>query len=407
MSIEQTEPTSEQDSAFLNMVRANNERRATPEGEDNAQAQEQKPQEAQVQNVQQQEQHAEESPEEEKLDVLTDPLENKDYKPKRLTKDENIKNLRSSLQAERDRIKELEAELEQTRGAKAEIPEDVQAQIQEKDATIERLSKYEKLFGLYNTDGFKETYYDSVDALKERAADIAKDYEVDSTVIESVMGITNRKQLIETLSDYFDVHTAGEIRDIVLEAQSIVRAREEAEKNPDEVRAQLLSLVDKRKTEGVNKARDNMVGAVSAGWQRMLESYSDPQTGLDPLKEKPGDAEHMKNREAILESAQKDLSTIMGLFASNGLTTISDQVAAALAARFQLSAAASSMYRQLESLQAELNDYKKAAGTKTKYERPLSRGSNSGNASGPVETTPSGKDLAAHVFEKARQKLGT
>lgn len=414
MNTGQPENVSPEDSAFLAMVRENNERKANPEGEsDGRQSKEETPTEVQGQqaNGLDQEQEQGQEKEEEGPSLLEDPLGNRDLKPKKPTKDENIKNLRSSLNNERARIQELETELEQARASleSPEIPKEVQEQIQAKDERLAQLEHYEKLFGLYNTEGFKETYYDSVDALAQRAKEIAQDYDVSDTVIDAAMSISNRKELIETLSQYFDVHTAGEIRDIVLESQGIIKEREKAEKNPDEVRSQLLSLVGKNNEARINKARENMQGAVSTGWTRMLESYSNPNSGITPLIERPGDVEHTKNRDAILKSAESDLSAVMGIFAKDGLRTINDQVAAGIAARFQLSAAAGYMHKRLQELEAENAALKESGAKATRRQRPLSNSSQGGMSTGRgngEDDAPSGKDLAAHVFEKAREKMG-
>lgn len=372
---------------FLNMVRENN---ATKAGE-----------ELDVQEPKQEEEKVEK--EENQEGILADPVQ---AAPQKKSKAENIKSLRTSLQAERDRIQTLEAELEtyKQRAENPELPEDIKNDLKAKEERIEALTKYEQMFGLYNTEGFKEKFYDSVDELKVQATTIADDYDVDHNVIDHVMGITNRKQLIDTLSQYFDIHTAGEVRDIVLQSQGIIAEREKAEKNPEEVRQQLLSMVGKKNEQKVVQAREQMTTAAGVGWARTVEMYSDPNTGLEPLKIKQGDTQHNERRDAILESAKTELSTVLGIFASQGLTGITDELATALSARFQLSAVTAAMHKDLQDHKKQVQELMEQAEKNTKYTRPLRAGrSTSGSSQGTSTGEIPREKLSEHVFAKALQ----
>lgn len=405
------EQVPEGDTNFLNMVRQANERRATPPEQtgDTLDASAQQKEEVQKEEVQKEErgeQPTGDGQEDQQSDILTDPLE---ATPKKNTKTENLKNLRNNLKVTKDRVTELEDELSEARKQleSKDVPSEVQEQLAAYEKKVEKLEKYEKLLGLYQTDGYKETFYDSEQQLIEQAKSIADDYGVEHEVIDQLLSVTNRKQLIEGLQDYFDIHTAGELRDIVLKRQEILKGREAADTDPEKARQELLALTSERQKAKTEKAFKEMSTTVQVGWERMLEKYSDKNTGLEVLQERPGDKEHSEQRDGLLGRAQGELAKFMTAFVQGGLTQMPEQLAQALAARFQLSEATGVLHQQNKALQKRVEELEAEHTKLTKYSRPLTNGAAGGGKKAPVggnEITR--KDVASHVMAKALEQTG-
>jgi hypothetical protein len=377
------------DSAFLDMVRASNQK---PEGDDGGKKEEgKKEEEGQGQAEGEQ--------------VLTPPDPDPEESGKKGSKTENIKNLRNALKAERTKTSELQGALDAAKkqAENPELPEDVQSQLAAGAENLKKVEKYESLLGLYQSEEFKETYYDGVDTLVAEAKAIADDYEVDHSIIEQALATPNRKALIDGLGSYFDMHTAGELRDKILKAQGLIKEREEAENNPDKAKQELLANISGKSKANQEKAYKEMATLTQAAWHKMLDVYGDSNTGLDVLKEVSGDSDHMAKRDELLGKAQSELGKVMGTFVQNGLKVIPETLAQALVARFQLSEVTGVLHSENKSLKEQVASLQAQLDKQSKYSRPLANGHASGSGA-PTPEAPKGGDIASHVMSKAIEK---
>lgn len=343
---------------------------------------------------------------EEKTEEVAEEVQENPVEPKRNTKAENLKNLRIALKGSRDRVAELESELENKNKELEKLSEidELKTQLQEKEERLQKLKQYEDVVSLYGTEGFKEKFYDSVDALKKQAIDIANDYGVRGDVIEAALRITNQRQLNDYLSRYFDTFAVQDIRGIVKEVQQIVSDRQEAEAAPEKAREMLLTTVAKRREAERLQARQNLNTVGTDAWNEMAAAYSNKESGVSLLQEKDGNKGHNSIRQAILQGASKEYGKTLAILAENGLREIPPTVARAMASRYQLGEAAAHAIVQAENLYKENVELKKELKKFTEYERPLSSGKTVSGVNN-TETKLTGRELARYIYDKAASRL--
>lgn len=351
----------------------------------------------------------EEPVEESVEEPIEEPLEEPAEDPlveKRKNKETNIKNLRNALKSSRDRVSELELELENKNKELERLSEidDLKAQLQEKEERLQQLKSYEDVVSLYGTEGFKEKFYDSVDTLREQAVDIASDYGVDEDVIDRALQISNQRQLNDYLSNYFDTFAVQDIRGIIKEAQQIITDRQKAESEPARAREILLTNVAKRKEAENIQARKILNTVGTDAWNDMAAAYSNKESGVALLQEKQGNKTHNALRESILKSASQEYGKTLAVLAQNGLKELPPTVARAMASRYQLGEAAAHAIVQAESLRKENQSLKEELKKFTDYNRPLSSGR--GNTVTPGNSSElKGKALASFIYSQAESKI--
>lgn len=396
------------DDAFLNTVRARNQKKYVVEPEDSSSNE---PSQPDVESTSDEDDASSSEADTSQAksdseDPIIDPLETQPKKKK--TKADNMKNLRNSLKESRTTIDDLTTQLETATGKVKDIPdiETLQKTLEEKDTRIEELKKFEDLLGLYQTDGFKEKYYDGVDNQISAAVDIAKDYEVSEDIINQAVKITNRKELTAHLLNYFDQVSINDVRPLIIEAQKLLKERDEVELKPAQTKEELISLM-RNKTETTKaQASETVKNSMSSAWQDITTLYSANES-LKVLKKISGNEEHNKIRESLLTNSSEEFGKAMSALVDNGLKQIPSNLAKALAARFQLGEAAAHMAAENHSLLEELTQLKKELRTVNGYTRPLSNGNNVTSSGAPLTTEPpkGNSQIASTVMENAFSKL--
>ena len=352
---------------------------------------------------------SDESDEDKKKDSenFVDPLtEDKERKSKKKsTTAENMKNLRTALQSEKEKsslvekeLNELKAKIEQTGGI-----DDLQREVQEREERIKQLEPYEQMLGLYQTPGFKEQYYDQVDGLVAQAKKIAGDYEVSEDVIDQAVRITNRKELNQLLGSYFDQYGVGEVRQAILEAQGIVSERQKLEKNPVQARNEIIEFMKNNQKKEHEAAQKALTSSMKDAWGSILTLYSQGDNAIELLREVPGNEEHNQLRSSMLSRSSEEFGKVVGVLASHGLKRMPEAVAKALAARFQLGEVAAHAINRNRGLEAKVTELQSELGRVNGYTRPSGR---SGKVDKSAPTEPQTMDdIAAHTFSKARDSV--
>jgi hypothetical protein len=337
-------------------------------------------------------------------DIKVNPLEGKATKPKK-SKEDNIKGLRTALSSEREKREALELDLK-TATDKLEQSGDVEqlrSELEAKDKRIAELQKYEGLLGLKQSKEFREKYIDGVDSLLKQAQDIAKDYGVGDDVLKQAIKTGNRKQLNELLLQHFDTVAIGEMYPIIKDMQGLLIEKRQVEDNPAQAHEQLIKAAqDKDKAEKVT-SRKLVTASVQEAWVDVTNLYSAKEGGVEALQEIVGNDEHNQNRAQLLEESSAEFGQLMGTFVQNGLRKIPLAQSKAVAARFQLAAVAGQMIEENIELRERVAALEKKQSKTTSYRRPMSAGSNAkqGGEAPPKEIK--GKDISAHVFQKATQ----
>lgn len=338
-------------------------------------------------------------------EITNNSIEENPLDPARGTKEENFRNIRNALKASRNRVSELETEVA-SRDEKLKALDEVdslKSQLEEANKKLEALQKYEDIIGLYGTEGFKEEYYDKVDNIKKGILDLAKDYNVEDSVIDTAIGIKNQRELNEYLGQYFDVYSVQDIRKSIKEIQEIVAAREEAENNPVKTREYLLTNFAKRKDAISKQSRENIKLASMSAWQEMSDIYSNQSSGVEILQEKNGNKEHNDIRLGILNNSSKEFGKLIAVLNDNGLQSLPSNVARALASRFQLGETAAYSIVQAEQLKKENDELRAELKKFTNYQRPLGAAGSSGVVGKTVNNDLKGKDLTRYLFSRASE----
>lgn len=340
---------------------------------------------------------------EETSEPLVDPLEEK-----RKNKENNMKALRTALKTSRDRVSELEAQMEAKNKELEKLAQidELKTQLQERDERLKKLQSYEDVVSLYGTEGFKEKFYDSVDELRNQAVSIASDYGVPAEVLDTAFRITNQRQLNDYLSQYFDTFAVQDIRGFIKDAQQIVADRQRAEAEPAKARELLLTTVAKKREAERVQSRENLKAAGTSAWADMVATYGNHESGVALLQEKQGNKTHNAVREGILQGASKEFGKMLAVLADNGLKELPHDAARALAARYQLGESAAYAMVQAENLKKEVAELKEELKKFTNYQRPLSNGKvNSVSGGDAVNADLKGKQLASYIYNTAVEKV--
>lgn len=335
---------------------------------------------------------------------VSDPLEEK-----RKTKTENLKNLRFALKESRDRISDLETQINSKDKELEKLAEmdSLKEQLQEKEEKLQKLKQYEDVVSLYGTEGFKEKFYDSVDALRNAAVEVANDYGVSEDVLDTAFNITNQRQLNEYLGQYFDTFAIQDIRTYIKEAQKIISDRNAAEASPYKARELLLKTVANRKAAERVQNRDSIKNTGTTVWADVTAAYSNKDSGIPILQEKVGNKEHNTLRTTILDSASKAFGNTLAVLADNGLKELPVNTAKAIVARYQLGEAAAHAIVQSEHLHKENLELKAELAKFTKYDRPLSNSKTPSVTSNKDLSELKGKSLANYIYSKAESKIAS
>lgn len=392
------------DDAFLEMVRENNKATLaggeqvaenlpeTPAEPDNVDADPQEPKDPEIDLSA------------EGDDIKVNPLEGKSTKQKK-SKEDNIKGLRTALSSEREKREAIELDLK-TAQEKLEQSGDVEqlrSELEARDKRIEELQKYEGLLGLKQSKEFREKYIEGVDTLLKNAQDIAKDYGVGDDILKQAIKTGNRKELNALLLQHFDSVAIGEMYPIIKEMQGLLIEKREVEQNPVQAHEQLIKAAqDKEKAEQVT-ARKLVTASVQEGWVDVTNLYSAKEGGVEALQEIVGNDEHNQNRAKLLEESSAEFGQLMGTFVQNGLRKIPLDQSKAVAARFQLAAVAGQMIEENIALKERIAVLEKKQSKTASYRRPMSAGSNSKQGGDAPPKELKGKEIAAHVFQKATQ----
>lgn len=326
---------------------------------------------------------------------------------KKKSKEENLKGLRNALSAERDRSKSLETELEETK-RKLESVDDVDQLKAELAASKERigeLEKYEKLVGVKQSKEYREKYVDGIQSLLDEVSEIAKDYEVPNSVLKQAVAQSSRRQLNELLGEHFDAVAVGDVRPIILKIQKLLQEKKSIDDGPIEAEEQLLKAGEEKEKIAQEKARKSIQNTVQDEWANSLVLYTGEDSGVDILKEVPGDNEHNKTRAELINKAATEYGGALSKLVTRGLRELPADVAQEFASRFQLAEVAKHLLAERAALQERLDDLEDKFKKQKAYNRPMSAGSAAGsNRQAPPKEVTGTANIAAAVFQSAKEK---
>jgi len=302
-------------------------------------------------------------------------------------KEENFKNIRKKLGEVSTTIKEKEKVIEElsTKVKKYETGEELPEVIKQKDAEIERLSRFEKLMSLKTSPAYKEAFIEPLERVQGRLGEIAKDYAIPEEVINNALNLTNKKELNEFLTEHFDDVGALEVKELVTEAQQIRSRAEEAEAEPMNALSELEKSYKNTLAQRRQQANNAIIETSKSSWVDSLINIK--QEGkITELIHRENDPEYNKTVvQPILQAASSEYGKLIRKLAENGLEKLPKDLGYALARLVHIAHASALSIEARALLEKELNDIKSSSTRDTRYTRPPLGGSMGGTGSGNAQ----------------------
>lgn len=231
------------------------------------------------------------------------------------TKETNIKNLRQvagNFKKERDAaLLEIETLKTELRGRPD--PQGFQQKISTLEGRIKELEPYELVFALHKNPAFKQKYIDGPNQIAAEMKQIAVDYGMEEDVVEQILMTDNRRELDETLEEYFSSTSArSDLKTLKQKYDGIIKERVEFEKKPREALTQFHSTQEQQDAQ-INQQRDaHLKTVIAEGWQAALQQAKQVSQNqkIYELLEQPGKKDHNeKVVKPTLGNAQAMLQT--------------------------------------------------------------------------------------------------
>lgn len=222
---------------------------------------------------------------------------------------------------------------------KYESGETIPEPLQRLTDRVNQLEKYEKIVSFKTSPEYVEKYGKPIEESVNRLEQLAADYEVPMSEIQKAIGTENEAQLNRMLSDNFDPVGALEVKQLVTKVRDVSKAAIQAEQDPvaamEQLRqenARVSQVKERQKLEAISgKSKD--------AWNRTLNQIK-AEGKLHQLILKEGDSEHNKNyAEPILQKASGEYVKLLKGLVANGLQSLPDELADALAKMVQYSQA--------------------------------------------------------------------
>lgn len=305
---------------------------------------------------------------------------------------ESYKNLNKKFKETKTTLATLSADLSK---AKTELEEYktgavVPEVLAQKEAEIQRLSSYEKLFNFKGSKAYQEGFVKPLTENDTQLKSIFKDYEIPDTMIEKVESITNRAERNRFLSEHFDMVGADEVRRLLDQRTQLKTKVKEVESGSTSLIQQIEN--EHKQAEAARDAERKAKIAARAKDSWVKSVYKAREEGRMPeLILSDTDEEHnARIVRPLLTSAATEYGKMVTHLAEAGLTELSEDLAAALASMALLAhaSAVAGVTRDAALKHAEAAE----EGTKigNGYFRPQHGGgvpSISGNGSAPQKQT--------------------
>lgn len=316
---------------------------------------------------------------------------------------ENFKNLRNIVKTVKHQLTEKEtelntvkSELEQYKSGEV-LPEILQS----KEQRISELERYEKIVSLKTSPAYHDKYIRPLSEINDRLSQIAKDYEIPTSVMSQALSLDNRAELNRFLSSHFDDVGALEVKQLVEKARGIQTEAREAEKEPTSALERIVAEAENARAEKRKKDLQVMSQASKDAWVDSLIKIREEGDAIE-LIHKPGDsAYNQKFVDPIVRTAAQEYGKLVTMLAEHGLERLPKDLAFALSRMCQLAHASSvAMATRNEALRHS-EELSRNVERESRYDRPA-LGSSGGHAGspGPMKLPESPKQAAEMLLEK-------
>jgi hypothetical protein len=329
--------------------------------------------------------------------------------------DENIPPLEKNYKILRTKYKETtktlreqaaEATALKTKLQKYDQGEEAPDYVTELKKRITELEPLEQLHKLKTSDAYKTKIIEPLNEKLTSLKALAKDYEIDESVIEEASNITNTRELNQFLLQHFDEVGALEAKQTITAVQKIRSDAIKAEDQPKEALSRMeqehAAIIQGRESQ----RRHSIAETGKFSWGKAIQKViKDGRVAeLIPRENDPEFNERYPH--AIQEKAAKDYGRIVRELADGGLTHLSPELGEALATASLLSIASAVSVERANAAERYANEVEQNATRRNSYSRPNLGGGGSGiqAPSGPrtpVTTQEAARTLLNKVLQKS------
>jgi hypothetical protein len=321
---------------------------------------------------------------------------------------ENWNKFRESLKEQLKVNRELETKFQETSKKldKFEKGETVPDIIRAKDERIQQLEPFEKIVSLKLSPEYQENFVKPALSLRGELEKIGQDYGVPEELMHQAVGIENRKELNNFLSQHFDDVGGLEVKRIVTELQDLGTQALEAEKEPAQALQSLKAQYLERQEEEKRERAQTFETIAKDAWQNALEKTK-AEGAYKELILHPTDTDFNKKVvEPIQYRASVQYGALVKKLSENGLKTLPPDLAAGLARMVQLSIGGALVMDAKRQAEAERNAVIQNTKRTNGYMRPTIGGSNGSahetktQAQQPLLNPRTAAEQAARIFNK-------
>lgn len=284
---------------------------------------------------------------------------------------ENFKRLRGKLKETGEAIKAKEAENKtlKEKVAAYETASIVPEKIQEYENKIQHLSKYEAIYDLENSEGYKEQVIKPLSSKRESLKALIKEYALPDEVADQMLASSSKRELNQFLSEHFDNVGATQVSALVDEIKGIQGKARDLREHPQK-ELQRLELQHKEINERhIVERKQKIAGTAKAAWQKAVQKIQkegvvqalmlnadNPQQNAIALK-------HIQN-------GANEFSKHITQLAEDGITNLSDNYAEAMASYVLLGQASAFNAAAMNGVVQHHQQLEQNTKRTTNYERP-------------------------------------
>lgn len=325
--------------------------------------------------------------------------------------------IKQNLSKQRQIIKKLKQEVNETVKVKSELEEKVKKYetgeatpeyIETLQNRVNSLEYYEKLHNLKVSDEYEEAFIEPLSLIDERLGVIADNYNIPKEVLVEASNLTNEADVNRFLSRHFDSVGGYEVKNLINQKQLISSQAREAEKNAGEALERLRAERAQINAQKDAQRRERIVHVSKNSWVKAISSIKEQGIAKELIPVE-GDSEfNSKVVTPKIQSAAKEYGKIMNSLIEAGLKDIPEEVSKAIA----LSALYSHAYTVASLRATEAEQYAETLKKNTEILNPILRpqiGGSQGGSSRPSAPpqkaeTPleAGRGLIHSVLAKSR-----
>lgn len=252
---------------------------------------------------------------------------------------ENYKKLRSQYKETKEQFRSVEDERNQlkTRVEALETGNATPEAIQKLHTRIQELEPLEALVDLKKSKAYQTKYIQPLNELNSKLSTIAKDYEIPEVIMQEAAQITNRAELNRFLLNHFDEVGVLEVKQIIGDVQLLQKSAKQAESEPQKALENLSKEWEGIQQIKQQERRSQIADKSTAAWEKSVHALR-KEGRVQEIIPRTNDPEFNETWvKPIMERASMEYGAVIRTLAENGLESLPDELAEALATSCLLS----------------------------------------------------------------------